>query len=199
MPALATTQGPLIAISSPHARKGALWEAFRDHFGHEGDPILVAQAETQIMNPRISARWLARQFEKDPSAAAAEYGVAFSTDIETLFLAEAVRSCIDDARERAPQSGIVYTAFCDPSGGAGDSMTLGLAHAQGKQVVLDCLVEVEGRFIPAAVVQRFAETLQRYGVSSVFGMPTARNGLPRHFASTGLNTVRRRRTAARSS
>ena len=110
LPALATTQGPLIAISSPHTRRGALWEAHRDHYEREGDPILVAKAETQVMNPRISASWLARQYEKDPAAAGAEYGVNFRTDIETLFLAEAVRDCMDKARERAPQSGIIYSA-----------------------------------------------------------------------------------------
>ena len=168
-PALATTQGPLIAISSPHTRRGALWQAYRDHFGCEGDAILVARAESQVMNPRIDARWLARQFSLDPQAAAAEFGVTFRTDIETLFVAEAIRDCMDDARERAPRQEITYTAFCDPSGGAGDAMTLAIAHATGKQVWLDCLAEVEGRFVPAAVVARFAETLRRYGCYTLYG------------------------------
>jgi hypothetical protein len=35
-PALATTQGPLIAISSPHARMGELWETHRRHYGAAG-------------------------------------------------------------------------------------------------------------------------------------------------------------------
>ena len=38
-PALATTGGPLIAISSPHARRGELWEAYRRHFGPTGDAV----------------------------------------------------------------------------------------------------------------------------------------------------------------
>ena len=47
-PALATTQGPLIAISSPYARRGALWDTYKKHFGPEGDPsILVAQGATR--------------------------------------------------------------------------------------------------------------------------------------------------------
>jgi hypothetical protein len=47
-PALATTQGPLIAISSPYARRGALWETYRRHYGPDGDPsILVAQGATR--------------------------------------------------------------------------------------------------------------------------------------------------------
>ena len=36
-PALATTQGPLIAISSPYARRGALWDTYKKHFGPEGE------------------------------------------------------------------------------------------------------------------------------------------------------------------
>ena len=40
-PALATTQGPLIAISSPYARRGALWDRFKEHYGPEGDPMIL--------------------------------------------------------------------------------------------------------------------------------------------------------------
>jgi hypothetical protein len=32
-PALAKTQGSLIAISSPYARRGALWETYKRHYG----------------------------------------------------------------------------------------------------------------------------------------------------------------------
>jgi hypothetical protein len=42
---LLTTHGPLIAISSPYARKGALWTTFKRDYGAQGDPgILVAHA-----------------------------------------------------------------------------------------------------------------------------------------------------------
>jgi hypothetical protein len=47
-PALATIQGPLIAISSPYARRGALLETYKKHFGPVGDPsILVVVAAPQ--------------------------------------------------------------------------------------------------------------------------------------------------------
>lgn len=43
-PGLATTPGPLIIASSPYARRGALWDTYRRHYGSQGDPlILVAQ------------------------------------------------------------------------------------------------------------------------------------------------------------
>ena len=51
-PALATTHGPLIAISSPYARRGALWETYRKDYGPDGDPaILVAQGTSRDFNP----------------------------------------------------------------------------------------------------------------------------------------------------
>ncbi len=58
-PGLATTGGPLILASSPHARRGALWDVFRSHYGADGDPlILVAHGATRtsIRHCR-SARW----------------------------------------------------------------------------------------------------------------------------------------------
>ena len=50
-PGMATIPGAmLLCASSPHARRGALWEAHRKHFGQDGDPVLVWQAATRAMN-----------------------------------------------------------------------------------------------------------------------------------------------------
>ena len=35
----------LLCASSPYARRGALWDAHRRHFGKDGDPILVWHAD----------------------------------------------------------------------------------------------------------------------------------------------------------
>jgi hypothetical protein len=41
-PGMATVPGAmLLCASSPHARQGVLWNAYRKHFGKDGDPILV--------------------------------------------------------------------------------------------------------------------------------------------------------------
>jgi hypothetical protein len=58
-PSLLTTKGPLIAISSPYARRGELWKAFSKHYGKDGQ-ILVAQAPTWIMNSTIDRAWIER-------------------------------------------------------------------------------------------------------------------------------------------
>ena len=56
-PGLATTGGPLILASSPHARRGVLWEMFRRHHDAGGDPlILVAYGASRTLNPSLPQR-----------------------------------------------------------------------------------------------------------------------------------------------
>ena len=77
-PGMATVPGALLlCISSPYARRGALWEAYRQHYGQEGDPILVWQADTRSMNPSVDEQIIADAYEQDEAAAAAEYGGQF--------------------------------------------------------------------------------------------------------------------------
>ena len=58
----------------PYARRGALWDAHRRHFGKDGDPILVWQADTRTMNPTVAQRVVDEAMDRDPASAAAEYG-----------------------------------------------------------------------------------------------------------------------------
>jgi hypothetical protein len=68
-PSLATTGGPLICISSPHAKRGELYSTFKRHYGPGGDPlILVAKAPSRTMNPSLSQRVIDRAVEADPEA-----------------------------------------------------------------------------------------------------------------------------------
>ena len=53
-PSMATVPGAmLLCASSPHARRGALWDAHRKHYGQDGDPVLVWKAPTRVMNPSV--------------------------------------------------------------------------------------------------------------------------------------------------
>lgn len=62
-PALATTGGPLICVSSPYAKRGALYTTWKHHFGKDGDPVLVWQAPSLTMNPTLAAEAIARARE----------------------------------------------------------------------------------------------------------------------------------------
>jgi hypothetical protein len=161
----------LLSISSPYARRGALWQAYREHFGHEKDPVLVWQGETRAMNPNVSEALIAEAYARDEAAASAEYGALFRRDIESFIPREVVEGAIVLGRLELPfASDVQYFAFADPSGGSSDSMTLGIAHiGEHGQAVLDALREVRPPFSPEAVVRDFAALLKSYRVSSVVG------------------------------
>ena len=129
-PGLATTGGPLILASSPHARRGVLWEVFKRHYGAGGDPlILVAHGATRTLNPSLPQRVVDRALEKDRARATAEYLAQFRTDIEGFVALEIVEGCVGDYLEQLPARGTRYGAFVDPAGGSGpDAMTLAIAH-----------------------------------------------------------------------
>jgi hypothetical protein len=170
-PALATTGGPLIAISSPYARRGALWETFKRHFGADGDPaVLVVHAGSRDFNPELSQSVIDRAMERDAAAAGAEFMAQFRTDVEGYITLEAVEACVSPGiRERVPDKRNMYVAFVDPSGGSSDSMTIGIAHCEGKTSILDCVRECRAPFNPESVVDEFAALLRSYRCSSVVG------------------------------
>lgn len=169
-PGMSTIPGAmLICASSPYARRGALWDAFRRHWGQDGGP-LVWRATTRESNPSVPQGVVDSAHERDPASAAAEYGAEFRADMEMLLTREAVAACVTPGiRERLPQPGIRYHAFVDPSGGSSDSMTLAIAHAEGDDAVLDAMREVRPPFSPEAVVAEFADLMRSYGVRSVTG------------------------------
>ena len=71
------SNGLLILLSSPHAKRGVLWQAMRDHFGKDDDPIVVWKAPTRVMNPSISERVIDAARQNDPTAAASEWDAEF--------------------------------------------------------------------------------------------------------------------------
>lgn len=62
----------LLAASSPYARRGALYQAHREHYGKDGDPILVFQADTKTVNPAVDQQVIDDAYAADPASASAE-------------------------------------------------------------------------------------------------------------------------------
>jgi hypothetical protein len=170
-PGMATLPGAmLLCASSPYARKGALWDAWRRHFGKENDPVLFWKAPTRSMNPTVSQSIIDAALERDPAAAAAEWLAEFRQDVEAFIAREVVEAAvIPDLFELPPVSGKHYLAFVDPSGGSSDSMTLAVAHRDGDRGVLDCLREVRPPFSPDDVVAEFSALLKTYRLHNVVG------------------------------
>jgi hypothetical protein len=169
---MATVPGArLLKASSPYARRGVLWNDYRRHFGVEDSPTLVWKATTREMNPSVPQSFIDAAYAEDPANAAAEYGAIFRTDLEAFVSKEAVEACtIPDRLELSMMKNTRYFAFCDPSGGSADSMTIAIGHNNEKGIiVIDALRERRPPFSPEAVVEEFVTLLQAYGVRSVSG------------------------------
>jgi hypothetical protein len=160
----------LLCASSPYAQRGALFDAFKRHYGKDGDPILIWKAPTRVMNPLVPQATIDAAMEADPTSAAAEYLAQWRTDVETFVSRDVVEAAVIQGRHELPRMDHTrYFAFVDPSGGSSDSMTLAIAHVQGTCVVLDLIRERRAPFSPDDVVKEFAATLKAYGVGQVVG------------------------------
>ena len=161
----------LLVASSPYARKGELWNAYRRHYGKPG-PVLVWKAPTRRMNPTIPESIIAEAMQDDPASAQAEYGAEFRSDVEGFVTREVIDACVvPDRYELPPIEGERYYSFTDPSGGSADSMTLAIAHRNRwtGAAVLDAIREVKPPFSPDAVVIEFCDLLRRYNVRTIQG------------------------------
>ena len=169
-PGLATMPGSMIVgVSSPYRKSGLLHKKYKDNYGKVGD-VLVIKAPTAILNPTIDPAIIAAALEEDPAAARAEWLAEFRDDISAYLADEAIEACVSpDTFERGYVPGVQYQAFCDPSGGASDSMTLAIGHSQQTVAVLDVIREVRPPFSPDDVVAEFAQLLKSYRISTIRG------------------------------
>jgi hypothetical protein len=161
----------LLSLSSPHARRGPMFEAYKQHYGKDDSPVLFWKAPSAAMNPALDPKFITEAYERDQVAAASEYGAEFRSDLESFVAPEAVAACVLERRiELGKMFGVHYVAFADPSGGSADSMTLAIAHRDRQgTAILDLLREVKPPFSPDAVVREFAAALKSYSITEVVG------------------------------
>ncbi|MCC6001896.1 MAG: hypothetical protein JJU19_13700 [Pararhodobacter sp.] len=166
-PALATLGGKLVALSSPYARRGMLWQTYQAAYGKPGR-LLVAQAPSRTMNPLLPARVVDDAMRDDAARASAEYLAQFRSDISSLIDPGMIEDCMRPKPRELPRaSGVTYRAFTDPSGGGADGFGLCIAHLEGDHVVIDLVRERHGS--PAAITEEYAGILAGYGVKKVTG------------------------------
>ena len=175
-PGMASIPGSvLLCASSPYAKRGALWDAFRTYYGNDDPGVLVWRADTRSMNPTIPENIISRAMARDAASASAEYLAEFRSDVAAFLSREAVEAVITTGcRERPRIAGVRYSAFTDPSGGSSDSMTLAIGHAEtdgsGREIaILDAVREIAAPFSPQDAVGELAQLLKLYGISEVTG------------------------------
>jgi hypothetical protein len=172
-PAMATIPGSVLLVaSSPYARRGPLYDAWRRYYAQEGS-ILVWKAATWQMNPSLSreSAVIAEAFEADPASAEAEYGAEFRRDIESLVDPAVVQAAVAPGRaELEPNSANFYFGFADAAGGSGgDSFTACVCHLDRvtKRIVIDAVREKHPPFSPESTIKDVAEFFALYRVSKI--------------------------------
>jgi hypothetical protein len=194
-PALATTGGLILGISSPWAQRGLLWSKYRKHFGQDGD-VLVWQADSRTMNPTLSAALIDEAVEDDPEAAASEWGGAFRSNLESYVSTAVLDACTSPGVVERPRvSGVSYRAFLDAAAGSGrDSFVAAVAHLEPRDseapfVVLDAVREVRPPFDPINISAELARFLRSYGISVAQADKYAGAWVSESFARCGVQVV----------
>jgi hypothetical protein len=174
-PGLATIPGAmLLCASSPYAKRGALYDAFKRYYATDDPDVLVWKAATRTMNPTVSQALVDREAEKNPQSALSEWFGEFRDDVGQAFDRELIESCVVRGRLVLDPSqippGIRPVAYCDPSGGRSDSMTLCVVfRGRDNLIEVACLVEKRPPFDPIKVAAEFADVLKSYGLREVTG------------------------------
>jgi hypothetical protein len=187
-PALSTTGGKLVILSSPYGQSGALYELHRRHFGKDESDVLVWSASAPAMNPTLPADYLTRMQVEDPEAYRSEVLGEFRQGISTFLDPDALAAVVDaGVRERAPVAGVSYVAYADAASGSGkDSFAVGVAHRDGERAVLDCIRAWKPPFSPSGVIGEVADLLKRYRISAIEGDKYAPGFVAEGFKKVGI-------------
>lgn len=170
-PALALTDGLLLGISTPYARRGVMFDRWKRYYGRDKAPSLVMQAPSRRLNANLPQSVVDAALEEDEPAGRAEYLAEWRRDVETFVSPEVVDACTVSGRfELPPLSGVKYYAYVDPAGGSGqDAMTLCIAHREEGRAIVDAIRVAKPPFNPEAVSREFAELVKRYRCPTVSG------------------------------
>ena len=99
LPALATTGGKLLGISSPYAQRGFAYNSFKKHHGNEQGSTLVWMAPCRTMNPTLPQKVIDAAMADDPYAARSEYYAEWRQDISAFVPPEVIAACVVEGRK----------------------------------------------------------------------------------------------------
>ncbi len=191
---LSIPEAMLVGISSPHQRRGLLFDKWRTYFGKDDEEVLVIHAPSLTLSPTLPKKIIERRLAEDPEAGAAEYLAEWRSDLSDFLSRDLVENCVDQGvLARPPRAGIEYHMFCDASGGKGDSFCSCVAHAEENVVVVDALHETRSPFNAVNAVRATAALAKQYRISAIQGDDFAAGVLSSMVAETGIRYERVKR------
>ncbi len=189
-PALATTGGRLIAISSPYAARGWAYSTWKKHHNDKGK-VLVWRAASRYMNPTLRQSVIDAEMAEDPVAARAEYYAHWREDVAEFLPRVLIEGLVTKGRKELPRdTGRRYFAFCDVSGGRKDASALAIAHSVGRTVVIDAIRHYKSPQNPHVTIAHMASELARYGLRRVVGDNYGADFVSKAFERHGVRYVK---------
>lgn len=191
MPALATTGGMLVGISSPYRRVGILAEKHRDHYGQDGD-VLVIQAPSLSLNPTLNRGVIDRAMADDAEGARSEWEAEFRSDLSSYLDDALIDAAILHGRplELPPREYVRYVAFADASAGRHDHFTLCIGHVESGRFVADVVRGRAPPFDPKTVAAEYAALAKQYRCPKVTGDAYAGEWVAGAFKDAGIGYER---------
>jgi hypothetical protein len=199
-PALLTTRGKLIGISSKYSRKGWAYQQWlRQHGSNNGvSPsftpawsTLVWDSPSKVMNPTLPQSEIDAAYLEDPAAARSEFGGEWRDDVSAYVDRALVESLVIKGRkELLPRSECAYVAFSDLSGGRHDEAALAIAHKEGRKVILDFLRAWRPPFNPYTTIREQTQELKRFGLLRVTGDNYSAEFVSEAFRANGIQYSR---------
>jgi hypothetical protein len=194
LPALATSKGMLIGISTPYRKAGLLYTKHKEFFGKDSNDTLIIQGTYKNFNLTLDEAVINAQREADAEGARSEWDADFRIDVTAFLDDELIEASIDYGRplELPPQPGINYTAHVDPSGGRGDAFVVSIGHVHSSgRLIVDCIrgkhVPIDAHsFDPTAATREFAELLKQYRISSLTGDAYSAEWCAGAFSAAGI-------------
>jgi hypothetical protein len=192
-PGLVTLPGSmLVGISTPYRRGGLLFDRWRRHYGKPDPHTLVVKGPSTIFNPTLPQSVIDAALERDPEAAASEWLAVWRSDLADFVSRDVLDAAVVAGRyELPPVDGVQYHAFCDPSGGSADSMTLAIGHRDDERVIVMRSASAGRRsarpmlspslrrcWRPIASPRYLATVTAASGQSSAFSRPVSTTGRP---------------------
>jgi len=163
----------LLKISTPWQRAGVLYDEFSQR-GEKRD-LLVWQASTEYMSPRVSHTDLEKERASDPSYFAREFDALFTDDTEAFLPSGDIDLAVRSGVREIPCSPALkgsYIAAIDASGLSGrDRFTFGISHRAvrgnaGEGIAFDVLRGWQRQAV-GIVCDEIAALLKAYGLRSV--------------------------------
>ena len=190
LPSLSTTNGMLIAVSSPYAKRGLMYSKYEKHYGQDNDDILVIRAASLDLNPTLDPKIIEQAMIDDPESAQAEWLGNFREGLSSYVDRAVVEGCV---RKRPliipPQDKRQYVGFVDPSGGGqssrADRFTLAIAYREADKVIVCGIWGRRGA--PDEITKEYAGILKAYGLHEVFGDRYAGAYPAQEFQRHGIN------------